>query len=771
MAPVAPRALAAALLLLLLLLLLVSSSGAGDDGPSSTGYRHGSTTCIPGVFCGGARTTTFEARRRCIKALCGREDGAAVPPRPPPAGRLYISYDNVLKPDGACSQMLRMIVAYGIARRFNLTYVHRGYVGIDYQGLQSMEAGGGDDSFVARWNDFIEPLRAVSEPVSEPETTSEVIVPVLGVEQLLHLMNRARLGHHIEALVTRPFQVARFNPEIYSFAAEIFAQSGALAPGAGVATGTAAVTGTAGATAAPGTAAAAAAAAAGTSRGGHRGQALGREAGGRRCPGFLGGRRAVRVAIHVRRGEIHAVHTERFLPNTYYINLAKRLVGLLSAAGTATGAGAGAGAGGAGCGVELEIHTETPTKDFTVVPGQGLEAVHDYWHGPEGGPRFAKGMDNLHEFVEALPGVRMRVNEDSVETFKAMASADVLVASRSTFSLVAGVLGRGTTILPPRINDGTIATGESSTKMCGDLCAVEAGLLDIVQATYWDPAQVQRWVRSDDPLLGEVLLNQLTRESEIKGGGSGGDVDNDDVGDDGDGGDGNHGNRRDENGAGGHQRGQTKGRPPPAGKQQIIDISWACSNRRAVPEAAPPAAAKATTTVASPAVASVTDNAPERYYNTRLTPDAFELGLVSAAATEAEAEAVRLNVAVVRQTGEEMCATQTGKVGDPVVADAVSIEGGGILAVMTRMVDKLRPAACASTTVHARATALPSAAAAGGNDGTSTSFSSKEDVTRERPTIRHMKILCGNMPARLDSAEAVVDYFAGAEWERNETFK
>jgi hypothetical protein len=136
--------------------------------------------------------------------------------------------------------------------------------------------------------------------------------------------------------------------------------------------------------------------------------------------------RPLRVALHVRRGEQIVLDSDRMLPNRYFVSVARRVADALETLGLE---------------YEIELWTEVPAGDFVV----GL-----YHHGING--RLAEPfavraeMYGLEEFNE-LPNLVHRVNGRAIDCLEGLATADVLVMSRSSFSYVAAILNRSGVVL------------------------------------------------------------------------------------------------------------------------------------------------------------------------------------------------------------------------------------------------------------------------------------------------------------------------------------
>lgn len=128
-----------------------------------------------------------------------------------------------------------------------------------------------------------------------------------------------------------------------------------------------------------------------------------------------------RVAVHARRGEQVVLDSVRVLPNLYYINVARNVARVLDALGLA---------------YQIELWAEIPTREFTVYPdhhGINERISSPVFVTPE--------MYSLDEF-DVLPNLVRCVNGKAIDCMRGLATADVLVMSRSSFSYVAAILNR-----------------------------------------------------------------------------------------------------------------------------------------------------------------------------------------------------------------------------------------------------------------------------------------------------------------------------------------
>lgn len=128
----------------------------------------------------------------------------------------------------------------------------------------------------------------------------------------------------------------------------------------------------------------------------------------------------LRVGIHVRRGELFVLESHRMLPNSYYISCAKRVAELLTRASVP---------------FVCELYTEVPSKPFVVTPAHHWIAENRVPHEIVVSP----DMNSVEEFDE-IPHLQRRINVDQIETLEGLATSDVLIMSRSSFSYVAAIL-------------------------------------------------------------------------------------------------------------------------------------------------------------------------------------------------------------------------------------------------------------------------------------------------------------------------------------------
>ncbi|MFZ4116685.1 MAG: hypothetical protein ACOYK6_08220 [Chthoniobacterales bacterium] len=136
-----------------------------------------------------------------------------------------------------------------------------------------------------------------------------------------------------------------------------------------------------------------------------------------------------RIAIHVRRGELFAVDAHRMLPNCYYVSVAQNVIAVLHKLGIP---------------FICELYTELPSDSCVVTPSH-----HGIDHRIQHPVTLNKEMSHLEDF-EVIPHLKKQINQDPIETLCAIATADLLIISRSSFSYLAGILNkRGLVIYHP----------------------------------------------------------------------------------------------------------------------------------------------------------------------------------------------------------------------------------------------------------------------------------------------------------------------------------
>jgi hypothetical protein len=135
-------------------------------------------------------------------------------------------------------------------------------------------------------------------------------------------------------------------------------------------------------------------------------------------------KKSLHIAIHVRRGELFVVDSSRMLPNSYYVECMRALQKVLGPLP-----------------YEFHIYTEQLTKLTVITPEH-----HGICSRIEKPVTVSPEDNHLEDFAEFKDAV-WHINTSPVETLQALCKADILLASRSSFSYVAGILNRQGIIL------------------------------------------------------------------------------------------------------------------------------------------------------------------------------------------------------------------------------------------------------------------------------------------------------------------------------------
>ncbi|HZO47501.1 MAG TPA: hypothetical protein VFB68_16510 [Xanthobacteraceae bacterium] len=129
--------------------------------------------------------------------------------------------------------------------------------------------------------------------------------------------------------------------------------------------------------------------------------------------------KVLRIALHVRRGELIFVNSERLIDNRYYVNIAHRLAAALESAQIP---------------FELELHSELLQKESMVRPDD---------------PAFRGRIDEVLQLrpeqdpfqdFDVFPRLTRFINEPTMTCIERLATADILVTSKSSFSYLAAIL-------------------------------------------------------------------------------------------------------------------------------------------------------------------------------------------------------------------------------------------------------------------------------------------------------------------------------------------
>lgn len=139
------------------------------------------------------------------------------------------------------------------------------------------------------------------------------------------------------------------------------------------------------------------------------------------------------IGIHVRRGELFLVDSDRMMPNKFFIDTTLKIIKVLKAYNFD---------------FKIELYTEVPDKEIEVTgnhPGILNRITENVILKPD---------DNKVEEFDELPNLSKFINEDVLLTFDRMINTDILIMSKSSLSFSAVVLKDGLAVYkPPKPND------------------------------------------------------------------------------------------------------------------------------------------------------------------------------------------------------------------------------------------------------------------------------------------------------------------------------
>ena len=283
------------------------------------------------------------------------------------ARKLVLTYDNTAKTDGVGAQLQRIYGTYSIARLIGADYLHSPLTRVDYQGLSALEKNAADADFHHEFNDLFQ-IKSDVSPTDGFFETSLPNISISIVTELSDLFDRHKTdGKRILAKLSVPYGIADMFPDCYEVCKDI-------SP----------------------------------------------------FPALARAGRTLRVALHVRRGELLVLDSERMLPNSYYIAAARRIAHILDEAKLD---------------YQIELWTETVRTAFTVEPNH-----HGISHRISTPAVLDPETTRLEEFL-VVPNVVCRLNGKTIDCIRHLATADILVMSRSSFSYLGGILNRAGIIL------------------------------------------------------------------------------------------------------------------------------------------------------------------------------------------------------------------------------------------------------------------------------------------------------------------------------------
>jgi hypothetical protein len=281
--------------------------------------------------------------------------------------KLVLTYDNTRFTDGAGAQLQRIYGIYSISRLLGVSYLHSPLGRVGYQGLSALESNKASPRYHHEFNDLFQ-IKSDALPTDDFDKIKLRDISTDILRQLVTLFDSQRTGGRPSLVqLALPYGIADRFPDCYEVCKQISPFVSSVGEG-----------------------------------------------------------RAVRVALHVRRGELFVLDSDRMLPNGYYINVAQNVAHVLDALRLD---------------YQIELHTEVPNKEFIVQPNH-----HGISHRISAPITVSPLMCRLDEF-SVLPNLVLCLNEPTIECLRKLATADIVVMSRSSFSYLAAILNKNGIIL------------------------------------------------------------------------------------------------------------------------------------------------------------------------------------------------------------------------------------------------------------------------------------------------------------------------------------
>jgi hypothetical protein len=293
--------------------------------------------------------------------------GSRTVARPGVDQRLVLTYDNQALTDGVGAQLQRIYGTYAISRLLGVPYVHSPLARVGYQGLAALEENESDPGFHHEFNSLFQIKSDLVRTDDWFNLNLNVLSPAMFHQLLAIVEGDETPGRRYLVQLAAPHGVADRFPDCYEVCKEISPFAASARDG-----------------------------------------------------------RPLRVAVHVRRGELFVVDSHRMLPNAYYIRVAQTVAQILEALGID---------------YQIEISTEVPQGEFVVQPHH--HGMNGRIHGPVA---VSPEMCRLGDF-SVLPNLVRCINDRAIDCIRKLATADILVTSRSSFSYLGGILNRNAIVL------------------------------------------------------------------------------------------------------------------------------------------------------------------------------------------------------------------------------------------------------------------------------------------------------------------------------------
>ena len=264
--------------------------------------------------------------------------------------------------DGFGSQFQRVLGIFCLAKEYNLQYLHVPFVDVGYQGLKALEINKNSNSFVEECNKRIEFLKTGSAPKN---IYGKIDIKWLNCEVFKEILKTYKNDEkNIIVYCEYVHQILDKSPEMYRHVKDLYKPQ-------------------------------------------------------------IKKNKIFTIGVHVRRGELYVVDSHRMLPNSYYINIVKKIIKLCKTRNL---------------NFIIELYTEVSEKETIITgkhPGICNRINEDKIINPE---------NNKIEEFDCIPNLKKYINEKMFDTFDRMVNCDILITSRSSFSTVASYLKNGISI-------------------------------------------------------------------------------------------------------------------------------------------------------------------------------------------------------------------------------------------------------------------------------------------------------------------------------------
>uniref|UniRef100_A0A6C0KMT9 Uncharacterized protein n=1 Tax=viral metagenome TaxID=1070528 RepID=A0A6C0KMT9_9ZZZZ len=276
---------------------------------------------------------------------------------------LYLAYDNAALPDGAGGQIQRILSIYLIARHYGIGYIHQGIQSLSYQGSTCMEKNKDDPEQIVKYNELFNLPSAPMVQFHEAYKVYDISEEIIREKFSMEKNVLLVIQHAGTYIDEHPERILDGVDLPWNFPWKYHADPT---------------------------------------------------------------KDLVKVAVHVRRGELFVVDSTRMLPNSYYVECMRAIEKILKDAGMK---------------YEFHFYTEQLTKPTTITPGH-----HGICNRIKEAVTVRPEDNHLEDFAE-FKNIIYHINGCPVQTLIDLTTADVLLASRSSFSYVAGMVKKEGVVL------------------------------------------------------------------------------------------------------------------------------------------------------------------------------------------------------------------------------------------------------------------------------------------------------------------------------------